>query len=74
MNDNEETVLGARELTAEEVDKIVSQSNASSIICTVMTLLFCIVFVLCITYCAVKFSEWKLMWFYLLAVLCYMGG
>lgn len=74
MNDNEGKVIGARELTAEEVEQIVSQSSAREIVCTVMSLLFCIVFVLCITYCAVKFSEWKLMWFYLLAVLCYMGG
>lgn len=33
--------------------------------------LFCIIFVLCITFLVLKLDKWSLMWFYLLPVFAY---
>lgn len=35
--------------------------------------LFCIIFVLCITFLAYNFNKWSLMWFYLLPVVMFVS-
>lgn len=52
----------------------VAESPARFIVCTIMELLFCMVFVAGITLCAIKSGNWMLMWFYLLPTLCYLAG